>query len=193
MMSKERFAMLNEYKMLVKKICPAISARSGIYIFYRSNENLKPCVYIGQAKKLLERTASHFLGRTSHIDKSLYTHGIYSDDNPYGWELSVLCECDINRLDELEQYYIDYYLKAGYVVYNVTGGGQKDKKQDINKRQQTKLKSYKNGKNIANEKAKDYIRTMFTKYLDFTVKPPSNKIKERKFKEFKEYLGGTEQ
>lgn len=189
MTPQQRFAMLNEYKKLVKKMCPALSEKSGIYLFYRKDENNEDCVYIGQGKSLIQRTASHFLGRKTHIDKSLYVHKVYSKENPYGWKLKVLYECDVDRLDKLEQEYIDYYVSAGYKVYNVTGGGQKDKKQDINERQQTKLKSYKNGKNIADRKAKSYVRAMFDKYLDFVIKPPVNKIKQRKFGEFKNYLG----
>lgn len=191
--NKQRFAMLNKYKELVKKICPNISNKSGIYLFYRKNESNEFCVYVGQAKNLLERTASHFISRKTHIDKSLYVHKIYSEENPFGWKLKVLKECPFNELDRLEQSYIEYYVKWFCRVYNVTGGGQKNKKQDINKRQQTKLKSYKNGKNIADKKTKSYIREIFNKYLYFDIKPPANKIKQRKFEEFKKYLEKTDE
>lgn len=191
---QQRFTLLNEYKKKVKQMCPNISTRSGIYLFYRFNEEKEFCVYVGQAKNLLERTAQHFLGRQQHIDRSLFDHKTYNKyDNPYGWELSVLNECDVENLDKEEQRLIEYYLSMGAKVYNVTGGGQIDKKQDIGERQQTKLKSYKNGKIIAEKKAKLYVKTMFDKYLDFCIKPPTNKLKERKFEEFKNYLEGTDE
>lgn len=187
--NKQRFAILNEYKNLVKKICPEISEKSGIYSFYRVSEENEKCVYIGKAKNLLERTASHFLGRKSHIDKSLLKHKIYSEDNPYGWKLKVVLECDFCELDKMERMAINSLNQQYFKLYNVESGGTKGKF-DINERQQTKLKSYKNGKNLGEIKAKTYVKTMFEKYLDFVIKPPENKVKQRKFEEFKNYLGG---
>ena len=75
-----------------------------------------------------------------------------------------------------------------YKSYNVTGGGQTDKKADVGERLQTKLKSYKNGKNLGYDKAKEEVRVFFDKYLDFVVKGKPNKIKERKFEEFRKWM-----
>ena len=80
------------------------------------------------------------------------------------------------------------YLNDNWKVYNVTGGGQYDKKADIGERQQTKLKSYKNGKNLGYEKAREEVKIYFDKYLDYNIKGKSNKIKERKLLEFKDWL-----
>lgn len=193
---KQRFAILNEKKKIIKSICPEINNECGIYLFYRKNDKGENCVYIGQAKKLLERTASHLLGykkkNPSHVDKSLYKHKIYSKDNPFGWRLKILCYCNVDKLDLLEKQWIEFYTKTFCKVYNVTGGGQFDKAEDVGERYEVKLKTYRNGKNIAYNKAKEYVKTMFDKYLDYTIKGKTNKIKERKLKEFKEFLGGTE-
>lgn len=185
---KQRFAILNDKKKLIKAICPEITNESGIYCFYRTNEDGVDCCYIGQAKNLLTRTAQHLMGRQQHIDKSLYVHKLYAEDNKTGWKLKVIAKCNEFDLDYFEQTYINYFLNAGFKVYNVTGGGQRDKKADINERQQTKLKSYKNGKNLGYDKAKDYVKVMFEKYLDCGIKGKTNKIKERKLKEFIEWL-----
>lgn len=186
---KQRFAILNDKKKLIKSICPEITNESGIYCFYRTNEDGVDCCYIGQAKNLLTRTAQHLMGRQQHIDKSLYVHKLYTEDNKFGWKLTVLQKCGLDELDYLEQHYIKLYSNIENVkVYNVTGGGQFDKKADIGERQQTKLKSYKNGKNLGYDKAKDYVKTMFDKYLEFEVKGKTNKTKERKLQEFKEWL-----
>lgn len=185
---KQRFSILNDKKKIVKSICKDICTKSGIYLFYRVDKDGNNCFYVGQAKNLLNRTAQHLMDRKQHIDKSLYTHKLYSESNPYGWKLKVLHFCDLSSLDAMEQNFIGYYLSKGYKSYNVTGGGQLDKKSDIGERQQTKLKSYKNGKNLGYDKARDYVKVMFDKYLDFAVKGKTNKTKERKLSEFKEWL-----
>lgn len=189
---RQRFAILNDKKKLIKQICPEISEDSGIYCFYRQNEQGQDCCYIGQAKNILERTSQHLMGRKQHIDKSLYVHKLYNENNPYGWKLKILCRCVVNSLDFYEQHYIAVYMNSFYKVYNVTGGGQIDKAKDIGERQQTKLKSYKNGKGLGYEKARKEVKTYFDKYLDYTIKGKPTKIKERKLKEFKEFLGGTD-
>lgn len=187
---KQRLAILEENKKKIKSIYPNMPISSGIYLFYRENENGENCCYVGQAKNLLNRTAQHLmLGKNPpHIDKSLYKHKLYSEDNKFGWKVKVLRVCPRYVLDFWEQDYIQYFIEKKWKVYNVTGGGQIDKAKDIGQRQQTKLKSFKNGKNIALNKAREYVKTMFEKYLDFTIKGNTNKIKERKFKEFKEWL-----
>ena len=186
---KQRFAILNDKKKLIKTLYPEVTNECGIYCFYRTNEDSVVCCYIGQAKNLLNRIAQHLMGRKQHIDKSLYVHKLYAFDNKNGWKLTILQKCDIDELDYLEQHYIKFYSDIDNVkVYNVTGGGQFDKKSDIGERQQTKLKSYKNGKNLGYDKARDYVKVMFDKYLDFAVKGKTNKTKERKLSEFKEWL-----
>lgn len=185
---KQRFAILNDKKKIIKSICPEIDECSGIYCFYRIDEDGENCCYIGQAKNLLNRTAQHLIDKKQHIDKSIYKHKIYSETNPHGWKLKVLEKPIFGGLDLAEQFYINVYFKKNWKLYNVTGGGQIDKKSDIGERQQTKLKSYKNGKNLGYDKARDYVKVMFDKYLDFSIKGKTNKTKERKLSEFKEWL-----
>ena len=70
----------------------------------------------------------------------------------------------------------------------MAGGGQFDKAEDVGERYEVKLKTYRNGKAIAHEKARLYVKNMFDKYLDYTIKGKVTKIKERKFAEFGEFL-----
>ena len=142
-----------------------------------------------QAKNLLQRTAQHLMLSKQHIDKSIYKHKLYSSNNQYGWKLKILCNCRVDELDKLEQKYIDYYLSKGYKAYNVTGGGQFNKKEDIGMRQQIKLKSYKNGKDLGYEKARKEIKVYFEKYLDVVIKGKITKIKQRKLEEFINWYG----
>lgn len=185
---KQRFAILNDKKKVIKSICNGITEESGIYVFYRVNKDGENCCYIGQAKNLLTRTAQHLMGNKQHIDKSLYVHKLYSEDNKCGWKLKIITKCSIFDLDLKEQFYINMFLNKGWKMYNVTGGGQINKKTDVGERYEVKLRTYRNGKIIADKKAREYVKSMFDKYLDYSIKGKSNKIKERKLREFKEWL-----
>ena len=160
-----------------------------LYSFGRTDKDTaEKCMYIGQAKRCLSRCADHLAGREQHIDRSLYTRKLYSETNPYGWKVGVLTYCSEEELDKLEIAYIKKFQDVGIKLYNVTGGGQLDKESDIGERFQVKLKNYKKGKSLGAEKTRTYVKTMFNKYLDFAIKPPANKIKERKAEEFKKFL-----
>ncbi len=191
---KQKFAILNEKKKTIRAMCPMIvSKSSGIYLFYRLTKEKQWCYYVGQAKDLLQRTAQHLMGKKQHIDKSIQKHGLCVGFNAFGWRLKVLKFCKEAELDYWEQYYIKKYSSyPNSQMYNVAGGGQIDKAEDIGERFEVKLKSYRNGKAIAHDKARQYVKTMFDKYLDYVIKGKPNKIKERKLKEFEEFLGGTE-
>lgn len=186
---KQRFAILNDKKKLIKSICPEITNESGIYCFYRTNENGEMCFYVGQAKNLLQRTAEHLMGKKQHIDKSIYVHKLYSEDNPTGWKLRVLINCREEDLDHFEKFYIDFNKQQGFKCYNVASGGQgSERTTDVGERQQTKLKSFKNGKDLGYKKAIAEVKVYFEKYLDFKIKGKETKIKQKKYKEFEELL-----
>lgn len=183
------FAIQSKNEKAILKICPKMPRKSGIYLFYRVNEKGENCAYVGQAKNLLHRCGQHLSGRETHIDKSLYTHKLYNPENPQGWKVCVIELCPITELDAKEQKYIDHYKNRDDVVlYNVTGGGQFNKRADIGERVQPNLKRYKSGKQYGYEKAREQVKTYFTKYLDYSVKLPSTKIKERKLAEFEKFL-----
>ena len=185
---KERLKLLNDNKKIIKSKCLFITETSGIYMFWRNTEEKTTACYIGQAKNLLKRTAEHLMGRKQHIDKSLYKRKWFSEENRYGWHLVVLDKCSVEELDEKEKFYIEDYIKRGYELYNVTGGGQFDKAGDINERFEVKLKTYRNGKNKGAEKVREKIKTYFEKYLDVSIKGKPTKIKERKLEEFLKFI-----
>lgn len=183
------FAIQSNNEKAILKICPTMPRKSGIYLFYRVNEKGENCAYVGQAKDCLHRCGQHLSGRETHIDKSLFKHKLYSKNNPQGWKVCVIELCPIAELDTKEQKYIDHYKnREDVVVYNVTGGGQFDRKSDIGERVQPNLKRYKSGKQYGYEKAREQVKTYFDKYLDYTIKGKPTKIKERKFAEFGEFL-----
>ena len=187
---KQRFAILNKYKKVVRELCDnELTIDSGIYIFYRTNENGEMCFYVGQAKNLLQRTAEHLMGKKQHIDKSIYVHKLYSEDNPTGWKLRVLINCREEDLDHFEKFYIDFNKQQGFKCYNVSSGGQgSERDKDVGERVHTKLKSYKNGKDKGYNKAISEVRTLFAKYLDVSIKGKESKIKLKKLDEFKKLI-----
>ena len=60
---------------------PMLDESSGIYILTRQDENGFRYAYVGQAKRILTRLSQHLSGY-QHIDLSLKSHGLYSEDNP---------------------------------------------------------------------------------------------------------------
>lgn len=167
----------------IKKICPEISNNSGIYIFYRFDEENIIYAYVGQAKHLLQRCAQHLLGY-QHIDLSIKKHGLKNDKNHYGYALKVV-ECEEKELDEKEKYYVRQCIDNGFQMRNATLGGQNKGKVVIDSKP---TKGYRDGLDQGYKNAKKEIKVLFDKYLSFEIKGKSNKIKERKLQEFKEWL-----
>ena len=106
------------------KVNPKLNDGSGIYFLLRTDENGFNYAYIGQAKCLLQRLASHMVGFQQHIDLSLRKHKLYdSEKNPYGWRVEFL-NFPEDKLDEEEKKYIKMYADKGYRLRNVSLGGQ---------------------------------------------------------------------
>lgn len=106
---------------VIKKACPQINHRPGIYFFTRTDEDGK-YAYIGKSKNVLQRCANHITGHQP-IDKSLRKKGFYNEiDNQIGWHLNFINFAE-SELNEREQYYIDKYQNAGYEMYNIESGG----------------------------------------------------------------------
>lgn len=192
-MEKRQWAILGNWKKILKERYN-LKDESGIYLFYRTNENNEKCVYVGQSIKILTRCAGHLATRKkeSHIDKSLEKHGLWSNNNQNGWFVSCIKNCSINELDYYEKRFISHYLTGKYKVYNITGGGQLEKETDINERQKIKLKTYANGKKFAYKQIQEKLKTLFEKYLDVTIKGKETKIKQKKLEEFKQFIGEKE-
>lgn len=168
----------------VKKACSNIDNSSGIYFYTRvSEDNIRYC-YIGKAKNLLNRCVSHARGFNQRIDISIRKRGYYSASNPYGWHLNVIHYSE-DQLDKKEKEYISQYQKAGYELYNIESGGTVGK-EIIGEKKPSR--TYKDGLRQGKIAILRQVKTLFDKYLDYGVKKPSNKVKERKIKEFEEML-----
>jgi hypothetical protein len=179
---KQLFAIQKRLEGVVLQACPYMKHTSGIYFYTRVDEEGK-YAYIGKAVDLIKRSVSHLQGY-QRIDLSLKKRGFYSNDNKDGWHLNCLVVPE-NQLDEKETYYIRQYQDAGYEMYNIESGGTTGKTL-INERKPSK--GYYDGVAQGEKKTKKLVKEFFDKYLDFSIKGQSNKIKERKLEEFKQFL-----
>ena len=172
----------------LKKACKEISSASGIYFYHRDDVVDGEVMYIGKAKNLLERNVAHLLRSDQHIDFSVRKWGLYHEKtNRIGWKLKVI-EAPLDKLDELERYYIEHYMAKGVKLYNVESGGTEGK-EIIGERKAGK--NYTDGKRYAKAKVWQEVAVFFEKYLDFVIKGKPNKTKERKLQQFAELLKGT--
>ena len=188
---KQLYARKKEVANKLKKICPKITNDSGIYFYTREKsieEGGGRAFYIGKSRTLLDRCISHDMGYAQRIDISLKKRKYYSESNPYGWKLNVLTFPE-RLLDEKERYYIDLYMRIGGECYNKENGGTTGK-QLINERKPPK--TYQDGLKQGDKRTKRKVKEYLDKYLDVTIKEPSNKIKERKYNEFKEWIDGED-
>lgn len=155
----------------------------------RTDENGFKYAYIGQAKNILQRLASHMVGYQQHIDLSIRKHKLYSEDNPHGWRVDCL-NFPENQLDEKEKYYIKLYAEHGYQLRNVSVGGQGDNRDSGSIGERKAPKGYMQGiqqgrKNMARD-----LSHIIDKHLVVAIRADKqgNKVSERQFEKFKELL-----
>ena len=181
---KQLYAIKKANKERILKVCPNCPETSGIYFLLREENGFK-FGYIGKAKHLLERLGGHLAGRTQWIDRSLYKHGLYTEENPTGYRVNFL-KFPENELDEKEQYYIRKYANAGYQLRNIEGGGNLGKT-DINERKPAK--KYFDGVEQGKKNAKEFVKHLFDLHLDYAPKKnPPTKLQEKAMQKFKDFL-----
>lgn len=175
----------NNKKRLLK-INPKLDEQSGLYFLTRKDEDGIKYAYIGQAKHILTRLAQHLVGY-QHIDLSLKKHGLYSDKNPYGWEIGFL-HCPLSELDKKEQFYIKDAALNGYQLRNKTSGSQGIGKKKID--EYRPQKGYRDGllqgkKTLARE-----LSNIIDKHLSVDLKDTkkNNKVSIKAFEKFKDLI-----
>lgn len=175
----------NKNKFL--KVNPELDDGSGIYILLRTDENGIVYFYVGQSVHILSRLAQHMVG-FQHIDLSLKSRKLISEDNPHGWNVKFK-HYPINELDEWEQRWILELTKRGYQCrYNKTSGSQGDGKEKINEYRPSK--GYRDGleqgrKNLAKE-----LSHIIDKHLVVSLKPEkqNNKVSQKAYDKFNDLL-----
>ena len=184
---KKIFAIKSANIKRLKTINNDIDNKSGIYILKRLDAQDFKYAYIGQAKHLDDRLASHLTGY-SHIDLSIKKHGFKNENNPYGYEIEIV-HCDVDELDDLERFHIKQYANQGYQLRNNTIGGQDNKKKQLG---DSIKKGYQQGIEQGKKKAYKAIKVYFDKYIEPCIKGTPNKIKQRKLIEFLQMLNNID-
>lgn len=159
---------------------------SGIYFLTRTDENGFRYAYIGQALHILTRLAQHLVGY-QHIDLSIKKHGLYADNNPYGWKIGFL-HFPKQELDKQEQNYIKAYADYGYQLRNKTSGSQGEGKAKID--DYRPAKGYRDGlkqgrKNLARE-----LSSIAEKHLTIELRADkaNNKVSQKQYEKFMNLL-----
>lgn len=186
-------AIESENRKRLLKINPKLNDKSGIYFLLREDENGFKFAYVGQAKSVLQRLASHLVGYEQHIDLSLRKHKLYSEDNPYGWRVEFL-NFPESQLDEKEKYYIKLYADNGYQLRNVSLGGQGENRASGSIGERKAPKGYLQGiqqgrKNLARE-----LSNIAEKHLIIRLKPEKehNKVSQKQYEKFMDLLKAGE-
>ena len=176
----------NEKRIL--KVCPDAKKESGIYCFYRINEQGFKFAYIGLAtKSVLTRLAEHLSGYNQHIDLSIRKYGLYDEEkNEYGYKIKVLCYCPEEECNEKEQYYIKQYADEGWQLRNVTGGSQGEGKFNLNEGKSPK--GYREGLDKGYQNARRDVAKLFEKNLIYSINGKDGKLKQRAYEKFTEFL-----
>lgn len=185
---KQIKAIQKEREERIKKLCDEAEHRSGIYCFYRTDENGFRFAYVGQATtSLLSRCADHLKGYPLHIDKSIKKHGLHSKENPYGWKLNVLCFCSKDECNTKEQYYIKKVHETGRQLLNSTSGSQGKGKRSLDN--QKSPKGYYDGLHQGYKNAQKYVANLFDKHLNYSKKSEKpNKNQDKAAEKFADFL-----
>lgn len=176
----------NEKRIL--KVCPDAKKESGIYCFYRINEQGFKFAYVGLAtKSVLTRLAEHLSGYNQHIDLSIRKYGLYDEEtNPFGYKITVLCYCPEEECNEKEQYYIKQYADEGWQLRNVTGGSQGEGKFNLNEGKSPK--GYREGLQQGRKNTIKEIAKLFEKNLIYQINGTVNKRKQNALDKFESIL-----
>ena len=168
------------------KVNPKLNDGSGIYFLLRTDENGFNYAYIGQAKCLLQRLASHMVGFQQHIDLSLRKHKLYdSEKNPYGWRVEFL-NFPESQLDEKEKYYIKLYADKGYQLRNVSVGGQGSERDSGQIGERKPPKGYMQGVLQGKRVLARELSSIAEKHLKIEIREDkkNNKVSQKQFEKF---------
>lgn len=168
---------------------PKLNEKSGIYFFLRTDENGFKFAYIGQAKSVLQRLASHMSGYQQHIDLSLRKHKLYSEDNPHGWRVEFL-NFPESELDEKEKFYIKQYADAGYQLRNISIGGQGENRDSGQIGESKPPKGYREGVQFGKLSLARELSSIISKHLTVRLKDEKqgNKVSQKQLEKFNELL-----
>lgn len=173
-------------KQRLLEVNSGLDDESGIYFLARKDEYGFRYAYVGQAVHILTRLAQHLVGY-QHIDLSLKKHGLYSEDNPYGWNVDFRHYPTI-ALDKMEKLWIKQYADKGYQLRNKTSGSQGEGKTQI--AEYRPHKTYRDGLKQGRINLARELSSIAEKHLKIEIRDDkkNNKISQKQFEKFKELL-----
>lgn len=182
-------AIEQENKKRLLKLNPKLNDKSGIYFLLREDENGFKFAYVGQAKSVLQRLASHLVGYEQHIDLSIRKHKLYSEDNPYGWRVEFL-NFPESQLDEKEKYYIKLYADKGYQLRNVSIGGQGGNRDSGSIGERKAPKGYMQGIQQGKKVLARELLSIAEKHLKIELRADkaNNKVSQKQYEKFMDLL-----
>ena len=175
------------------KVNPKLNDGSGIYFLLRTDENGFRFAYLGQAKNITQRLCGHLAGYQQHIDRSLKAHGLYSENNPYGWRVEFL-NFPISELDEKEKYYIKLYADKGYQLRNVSVGGQGENRASGSIGERKAPKGYMQGIQQGKKVLARELSSIAEKHLKIEIREDKkhNKVSQKQYEKFMDLLKAGE-
>lgn len=107
-------------------------------------------IYIGQANNIYKRWKDHIwkLNNNRHHNKHLQR--AWNKCGEKNFKFEIICECNINRLLDLEKYYIEKY-DTFFNGYNLTVGGEGTYGHRVSKEARYKIGKAQKGKTISKE------------------------------------------
>ena len=187
---RQIYARKAECEKRIKEVCPQATHESGIYCLTRVDEDGFKFAYVGQASKsLLTRLGEHLVGY-QHIDLSIKKHGLYSQENPYGYKVDILCKCPAEECNEKEQYYIKKAADAGYQLRNHNSGSQGKGRRTFDNAKPSK--TYREGLAQGYLNARREVSHWFSLHLDVSMKKPT-KNAEKALAKFQEFINLEEE
>ena len=182
---KQIYARKAECERRIKEVCPNATHESGIYCFTRVDEDGFKFAYVGLASKsLLTRLGEHLVGY-QHIDLSIKKHGLYSQENPYGYKVDILCKCPAEECNDKEQYYIKKTADAGYQLRNHNSGSQGKGRRTFDNAKPSK--TYREGLAQGYTNARREVAHLFSLHLNVSMKKPT-KNAEKALAKFQEFI-----
>ena len=187
---KQIYARKAECERRIKEVCPKATHESGIYCFTRVDEDGFKFAYVGLASKsLLTRLGEHLVGY-QHIDLSIKKHGLYSQENPYGYKVDILCKCPAEECNEKEQYYIKKAADAGYQLRNHNSGSQGKGRRTFDNAKPSK--TYREGLAMGYLNARREVAHWFSLHLNVSMKKPT-KNAEKALAKFEKFINLEEE
>lgn len=187
---RQIYARKAECEKRIKSVCPQATHESGIYCFTRVDEDGFKFAYVGLASKsLLTRLGEHLVGY-QHIDLSIKKHGLYSQENPYGYKVDILCKCPAEECNEKEQYYIKKAADAGYQLRNHNSGSQGKGRRTFDNAKPSK--TYREGLAQGYTNARREVSHWFSLHLDVSMKKPT-KNAEKALAKFQDFINIEEE